>query len=43
MVYGTMSSQDGVLFSVIFTKISIFYFPGYNAIILKSGNIETVF
>ena len=43
MVYGTISSEDRVLFSVIFIIISIFYFPGYNAIILKSGNIETVF
>ena len=43
MVYGTMLSQDRVLFSVIFTKIETFYFPGYNAIILRSGNIEMVF
>ena len=43
MVYSTILSQERVLFSVIFTRIYIFYFPGYNAIVLKSGNIETVF
>ena len=36
-------SQDRVLSSVIFTQFWLFYFPGYNAIILRSGNIETVF
>ena len=43
MVYGTISSQDRVLFSVIFTRIWIIYFPGFNAIILRSGNFEMVF
>ena len=38
-----ISSQDMVLFSVIFVQFLLFYFPGYNVIKSKSRNIETVF
>ena len=43
MVYSTNSGQDRLLSSVIFIQFYLFYFPRYNAIISKSGNIETVF
>ena len=43
LIYGINSSQDRVLSSVIFTLFQLFYFPGYNANILRSGNIETIF
>ena len=43
LIYGINLSQDRVLSSVIFTQFQLFYFPGYNAIILRSGNIEMVF
>ena len=38
-----VSSQDMVLFSVIFIQFLLFYFPGYNVIKSKSRNIEMVF
>ena len=41
-VYSTISTQDRLLFLVIFTHFWLFYFPGYNAIKWKPGNIETV-
>ena len=43
MVYGTISSQYRVLFSVIFTRVQIFYFTGYNAIILRSETLKQFF
>ena len=39
-LYDTMLSKERLLFLVIFT---LFYFPGYNAIKLKPGEIEMVF
>ena len=32
-----------ILFSIIFIPFPLFYFPGYDAVKSKSGNIETVF
>ena len=43
IIDGPISSQDIVLLSIIFMQFLLIYFPGYNVIKSKSGNIEMVF